>query len=56
MRYAERARIYEFLSLEAREARSLEKWDLTEPGIPNEQSQGFFRKGMYCFILFYLYF
>lgn len=43
---AERRRIYEFLALASDEARELESWDLTKPGIPAEQSKGFFRKGV----------
>jgi hypothetical protein len=42
---AERNRIYEFLALDVTAARELESWDLTLPGVPQDQSAGFFRKG-----------
>jgi hypothetical protein len=41
----ERARIYRYLALEPRDARALERWDLTLPGIPEDANAGFFRTG-----------
>ena len=43
---SERARMYRFLGLEPSEARELASWDMTLPGVPQTQSQGFFRKGV----------